>query len=245
MSPDIRRRVDATRAARLAREAEMKKQVAAQVRTFKLKHKSLKDFFASVHLPSAFTLSLSICTRFRSMFFFLSVHGGSCPCATQNTFLSGLPSFFVPDTSLRRYLDVSVPPDEEPPPSLPFSVLSHTEREEPCSRWVLDRRITRATGLIKSPCCPFIYLLLSSVLDLPLTYLPIRHILTDLPHLPSDRRQTAQTRSPRNPSGLIDHNSQNRIPDTRTQDNGPREGCLMMCYDQAPVSNPSIHHLTP
>lgn len=32
MSPDLRRRVDATRAARLAKEAEMKKQVAAQVR---------------------------------------------------------------------------------------------------------------------------------------------------------------------------------------------------------------------
>ncbi|KXN82559.1 hypothetical protein AN958_02410 [Leucoagaricus sp. SymC.cos] len=30
MSPDLRRRVDATRAARLAREAEMKKQMSAQ-----------------------------------------------------------------------------------------------------------------------------------------------------------------------------------------------------------------------
>jgi len=30
MSPDMRRRVDVTRASRLAREAEMKKQVAAQ-----------------------------------------------------------------------------------------------------------------------------------------------------------------------------------------------------------------------
>ncbi|KAF9452246.1 hypothetical protein P691DRAFT_805130 [Macrolepiota fuliginosa MF-IS2] len=30
MSPEIRRKVDATRAARLAREAEMKKQMAAQ-----------------------------------------------------------------------------------------------------------------------------------------------------------------------------------------------------------------------
>lgn len=95
-------------------------------------------------------------------------------------------------------------------PSLPFSVLSHTEREEPCSRWVLDRRITRATGLIKSPCCPFIYLFLSSVLGLPLSYLQSDMYLTDIPHLPSDRRQTAQTRSPRNPSGLIDRNNQNR-----------------------------------
>ncbi|KAF8162920.1 hypothetical protein B0H34DRAFT_693446 [Crassisporium funariophilum] len=31
MAPDLRRKVDATRAARLAREAEMKKQVDAQV----------------------------------------------------------------------------------------------------------------------------------------------------------------------------------------------------------------------
>lgn len=34
MAPDLRRKVDATRAARLARETEMKKQADAQVRFF-------------------------------------------------------------------------------------------------------------------------------------------------------------------------------------------------------------------
>ena len=34
MAPDLRRKVDATRAARLAREAQMKRQAEAQVRAY-------------------------------------------------------------------------------------------------------------------------------------------------------------------------------------------------------------------
>lgn len=39
---------------------------------------------------------------------------------------------------------------------------------------------------------------------------PCHHMCTHLPHPPSDRKQTTQTQSRRNPSGLIDHNNQNR-----------------------------------
>ena len=57
MAPDLRRRVDAARIARVAREAEQKKQVDARVSLGSLCHSYIQELLLLPSFPSIFALS--------------------------------------------------------------------------------------------------------------------------------------------------------------------------------------------